>query len=47
MVVGVFMIMVVLTNGIMGILVTMICFYQSQGEDGGEVHHGVWCHCQL
>ena len=47
MAVVVFMIMVVLTKGIMGIMVMMICFYQSQGEDGGELHHGVSCHCQL
>ena len=47
MVVVVFMIMVMLTNEIMGMMVIMICIYQDQGEDGGELHHGVLCRCQL
>ena len=29
-------------NVIMGMMVIIICFYQDQGEDGGELHDGVW-----
>ena len=42
MVVVVFVIMVVRRNMIMGMIVIMIYFYQDQGEDGGELHDGVW-----
>ena len=46
MIIGMVVILMVITV-IMGMMVMMICFYQSQGEDGGEVFHGVWCNCQL
>ena len=47
MFVMVFKIMVVHKNVMIGMMVIMKWYYQDEGEEGRELHDGVWWSCQL